>query len=91
MRKLAGGPQRIVAGPGVIFGDRRARLHRVADQAIVDEAEARDMRRLAEGGRDRGLVAELPVAAQIVRHIVEQLRRAGRTASSTPTTEGSTS
>ena len=76
VRKLAGGPQRVMAGAAIILGDRCARLHRVADQAIVDEAEARHMRRLAERGRDRSLVAQFPVAAQIIRHVVEQLRGA---------------
>jgi hypothetical protein len=32
------------------------------------------MRRLLERRRDGGLVAELPVAAEIVGHVVEQLR-----------------
>ena len=74
MRKLARGPQRIMAGPAVILGDRRARFHRIADQPIVDEAETRHMRGLLERCRNGGLVAELPVAAEIVGNVVEQLR-----------------
>ena len=74
MRKLTRSPQRIVAGPAVVLGDRRARFHRVADQSIVDEAKTRHMRGLLERRRNGGLVAELPVAAEIVRNVVEQLR-----------------
>ena len=74
MRKLARGPQRIMAGPAIVLGDRRARFHRIADQPVVDEAETRHMRGLLERRRDGGLVAELPVAAEIVGHVVEQLR-----------------
>ena len=74
MRKLARGPQRVMAGPAIVLGDRRARFHRVADQPIVDEAETRHMRGLLERRRNGGLVAELPVAAEIVWHVVEQLR-----------------
>ena len=75
VRELAGRPQRVLPGRRIIFGDRRARLHRVADQPVVDQADARDMRRLAESGIGRSLVAERPIAAQIVRHVVEQKRR----------------
>ena len=88
MRELAGRIERVVAGAGIVFGDRGARLHRVADQPVVDEAEPGDMRGLGESGLRRRLVAERPIAAQIAGDIVEQLRRAGRTASSTPTTAG---
>ena len=77
VRKLAGRPQRVVAGRRVVFGDRRARLHRVADQPVVDQADPRDMRGLAEGRIGRRLVAELPVAAQVVGHVVEEKRRVG--------------
>src|SRR6059058_59538 len=45
VRELAGGPQREAIGAGLVFGDRRARLHRVADQTIIDEAQLCDMRR----------------------------------------------
>ena len=76
MRKLARGPQRVMAGPAIILGDRRARFHRVADQPVIDEAETRHMRGLLERRRNGGLVAELPVAAEIVWNVVEQLRRA---------------
>ena len=77
MRELARGPQRVAVGARLVFGDRRARRHRIADQAVVDEAELGDMRCLLEGGLDGGLVTQLPVAADVVRHVVEQLRRAG--------------
>ncbi len=75
VRELARSPERVLAGRRVVFGDRRARLHRIADQPVVDEADARHMRGLAESGIGRRLVAERPVAAQIVRHVVEQKRR----------------
>ena len=62
----------------MIFGDRGARLHRIADKAIVDEADARHMCRFAECGIGCSLIAERPIAAEIVGHIIEQraVRRA---------------
>ena len=77
VRELAGRPQRVLAGRRIVFGDRRARLHRIADQAIVDQADARDMRGLPECGLGRRRVAERPIAAQVTRHVVEQERRPG--------------
>ena len=70
VRKLARRPQRVVTGFGMEFRDRRARLHRVADKAVVHEIDTGDMGGLVEGGLGGGLVAEVPVAAQIVGHIV---------------------
>src|SRR6516165_1066443 len=52
------------------FRNRRSRLHRVTYQAVVHELDAGDASGLAEGGVGGSLVAEVPVAAQIVGHIV---------------------
>ncbi len=53
VRVLAGGVERVFAGAAIVLADRRARLHGVGDQAVVDDLELRHMRRLREGGVDR--------------------------------------
>ena len=73
MRVLAGGIERVVARTAVVFADRRARLHRVGDQAVVDQVELGDQLGFGEGGVDRGLVADLPLVAGVGRRLVEQL------------------
>jgi hypothetical protein len=74
MRELAGRPQRGAVGRAFILGHRRAWLHRVADQAVVDQADARDVGGTLEGGIGGGTIAHLPVAAQVAGDVVEQLR-----------------
>ena len=76
VRELARRPQGEVLAGRVVFGDRGARLHRVADEAVVDEADARDMRRFGECRRGRLGVAALPIEAGVVRDLVEDRRRA---------------
>ena len=76
VRELAGGPQRVLPGRALVLADRGARLHRIADEAIVDEADARDMRGIGEGRVGRGLVADIPLEAEIARHVVVDQRRA---------------
>ena len=65
MRVLAGRVERVLAGRAVEIADRGARLHGVGNEAVVDEVELGDMRRLGEGGIDRRLVADMPVVAEI--------------------------
>ena len=74
MRVLAGRKERVVAGGAVVFADRRARLHRVGHEPIVDEVELDDPRRLGKSGIDRGEVAQMPVVAEIARRFGEDLR-----------------
>ena len=66
MRVLARGVERHRVGAGIVIADRRAGLHRVRDQPVVDEVELGDMRGLGEGGVGGGLVAEVPVIAGVV-------------------------
>ena len=74
VRKLAGGPHRVVAARHVVLADHRTRLHRIADQPVVDQADLGDVRRLLECGVGRALVAQLPVDADVVGNVVEQTR-----------------
>jgi len=72
MRKLTCGPQRVLPARHIVFTDGRTWLHRIANQAIVDQADLCDMRRLLEGHIRGALVSQLPVAADVVGNIVEQ-------------------
>ena len=80
MRVLAGRVERQHVGAGIVFADRRARLHRVGDQTVVDEVELGHMRGLGESRVGRRLVAEMPVEDGVVgRGVVDlRLRRRGR-------------
>ena len=83
VRVLARGVERVVAGRQLVVADRGARLHRVRHEAVVDEVELGDVRGLGEGGIDGGLVAQLPVVAEVVgRLVVHGLRRCRRSPSS---------
>ena len=62
--------------PLVPFADRRARLHRVDDNAVVDEVDCGDVRRLREGGIDRRRIAEQEVEGHVAGRLVVELRRA---------------
>ncbi len=59
------------------LGDRRARLDRVGDQTVVDHPQPGDVRRLGERRLDRLAFAELPVEAQVARHVVVHQRLTG--------------
>ena len=69
---LRGGVEGVLVVGGVVLADGAARLHRVGDQAVVDELERRDVRR----GRDRGVdglavvLDEAPVEAEVARVVV---------------------
>ncbi len=56
---LAREAQRQPVARGIVIAERAARLHRRRRQALVDEVERDDMRRLGEGGIRRRLVAVL--------------------------------
>ena len=62
---------------GVELADGRARLDRVHHQALIDQRQAHDMRRLGEGLGDLVLVAIVIVERDIARHVIPDLRRAG--------------
>ena len=69
-------PEREALAAGVVFGDRRARLHRVRHQAIVDEVERGDVRGRLEGRIGRRLIAEVPVVDGVAWGDLVDLRRA---------------
>ncbi len=77
MRVLAGRVERVFAGGPVELADRRARLHRIGNEPVVDEVELDDPGRLGERGIDRGAVAQMPVVADIAGRLAPHLRRAG--------------
>ena len=66
MRVLAGGEQRQIIRARIIFADRRARLHRVGDQPVVDEVELGDVFGRGERRIGGGLVAKVPVVDGVV-------------------------
>ena len=78
VRVLAGDVAGEGVRAGVVVADRRARLHRVRHQPVVDEIDPGDVRRLGERGVRRGLVAELPVEDQVVGDLVVDQRRRRR-------------
>ena len=59
----------------IIFGDRRARFHRIRHQPVVGEFKRHHIGRLAEGVLDCGFVAERPVIDNVARRLRMQLRR----------------
>ncbi len=67
MRVLAGGEERVVVLALVVDADRRARLHRVGGEAVVDEVDLHDLLRQLEGRVRRRLVAEMPLIDRVVR------------------------
>ena len=67
MRVLRRRPERVVAGALVVVGRRGARLHGVGDQAVVDDVDLGDVRRLRERRIDIGLHADFPVVDQVAR------------------------
>ena len=73
----------------VVARDRGARLHRVDDDAAVDDLEPRDVRGLVERGRDLLAVAIVIVERDVARRVVVEQRRARRAASSADVTAGS--
>ena len=68
--------EREASARGVMYADRRARLHRVHDHAAVDELEPGDVRGLGEGGGHLLAVAEVIVERDIAGRFVVDERRA---------------
>ena len=77
MRVLTGGVERVFAGRPVVIADRRARLHGIRGQALVDDVDLGDVVRLGKGCVDRRLVAEMPVETGVVLGIRPHLRGTG--------------
>ena len=77
MRVLRGRVEREVLLGRVVVAERRARLHGVRDEPVVDDVELDDMRGLGERRVGRRLVADRPVEDQVVRRLGMDLRRAG--------------
>ena len=65
VRVLAREPQRVVAGGGVVVADGGPRLHRVGDEAVVDEIETGHVMRAGKRLVDGRAVSDLPVVAEV--------------------------
>ena len=76
MRVLAGGVEGVVLAALVVVAHRRARLHRIGNQAVVDEVERGDMGGAGEGGVGRRLVPEMPLEHRVLRRDLMHLRGA---------------
>ena len=79
MRGLGGAVEGELLLALVVLGHRRARLHRMRDDALVDELQPRGVRRRLESGVNRlrrFLAGEIPVEAEIVGRLLVDLRRA---------------
>ena len=77
VRVLVGHVQRVLVGGAVVGTDGRAGLHRIGHQAVVAEGDLRDLGRAGEHRVDRGLVADGPLVAAVVRRSVVQGRGLG--------------
>ncbi len=66
VRVLARGVERILARRQIVVADCRARLHRVRDQPVIDEVDLGDVGRAGECGVGGGLVAKLPIVAEVI-------------------------
>ena len=77
MRVLAGGGQRVLAGAALELADGGARLHRVRHQAVVEQVEPDDVLGARERGIGRGLVADVPVVADVAGRVVMHRDRVG--------------
>ena len=69
--------QRPMPAVPVVVAERRARLHRVDDDAVVAQLETGDVRGRRESRSVRVGVAEMEVEPAVARHLVVELRRAG--------------
>ena len=80
MRTLRRGVKSRAAAGRIVIADGVARLHRVDDDAVVDEFERDDVRGLGEGGVGCLGVARVivPIEHDVAGNVVEKLRRAGR-------------
>ena len=69
------GVERVFAGGRIVFADGGTRFHRHAGDALDPGRERHRMRGGGEGGRCRGLVAELGIDADIGCNVVAHLNR----------------
>ena len=76
VRRLARHPDRVLVGARVVPADVAADLHRVRDQALVDDPLADDDLGVVDGGVRAGLVADAPLEDDVVRGVLVELRRA---------------
>ena len=77
VRVLVGHVQRVVVVGTAVAGDRRARLHRVGREAVIEQIDLRDMGCAREGGIHCTLVADRPLVAVVVRGGFMKPGRAG--------------
>ena len=77
VRRLAGHPDRVLVGAGVVPADVAADLHRVRDQALVHDPLADDDFGAIDGGIGARLVADRPLEDDVVRRVLVELRGAG--------------
>src|SRR5262245_19543351 len=73
--ELARRPQCMLSCGRIVLTDRRSRLHRVADQPVVDQLDLGNMVRPLERGLGRFTITEFPVVTDIVGDLVEDGRR----------------
>ena len=78
VRRLRRAHERELAGAGLDGRERRPRLDRRADEAVVDEIDRDLVRRGLERGAHRRLVAARPAEADVAGRGLVQLRRAAR-------------
>ena len=74
---LAADMQGPVLARGVVIGDRRARLHRIDDDAVVAQPELCHVSCRGKGGGDLLAVAEMKIEPDILRHVIVEDRRVG--------------
>ena len=75
---LGRGEERVLARRAIEIRNRRAGLHRVGDQPVVDQVDGDDMVCRSEGRVDGILFADLPIEAAIVWHVVMHERATGK-------------
>ena len=73
MPVLVRGIDGVAAAVGIIAADGAARLHRILDDALVDQPHPRDMRRAFEGCIGLLAVADLRPEQEILRHVGPEL------------------
>src|SRR6516165_3478818 len=60
----------------IVLANRCSRLHRVANQAVIDQLHTRDMVRILERGIRCRKIAKIPVVASVVWNLIEDSWRA---------------
>ena len=76
VRRLARHPDRVLLGARVVPADVAPDLHRVRDEAVVDEALLDDDLGVRERGVGAVLVADGPLEHDVVGRVLVELRRA---------------